>query len=513
MADFNESLRECRELILAQDHPQPEWWRPGLELEQALSEMSFRGLPVSATLTDLLSAILIRRQVSRGLRPFLKAWVRRLYHRMRGVGRAVTEAEILRQGRGKVLIGQITNRPHAAQWAPDLVRLLGASSCHVMTDNRMVVDGLADDTTSSSWGALPTLPHAAWRRDYRRCRRVWTRHLSSFAMHHGLSRADVLTFEDTLFVTTQRCVQMGAYLDLTKPCAVLVDYDRNVRASSLVLAARARNIPTLTLVHGVINSPFGYTPFLAHHVLCWGAAQRRQIEALATPAERIREVGYHLMDGEITADRDSVRRSAGVGHDEPVVLLATNPVCGSDRQRLAEVFCEAVRRIPRAHAFLRVHPSEKTTDYDFIDRSRYDLTCVSDAELSADESLALSDAVVVHSSGFGTEAMAKRRPCVVLDAIDSPLGNGRVLAEKAGVPRVESAEELAGVLTRCFDNGAYRDDLIRRGRAHAHEVFGVFRPETTRNIARAVLDACQGGNGGSPHSVAHPSSRQTGQVK
>ena len=71
---------------------------------------------------------------------------------------------------------------------------------------------------------------------------------------------------------------------------VIVDFDRTFPIAPLILAAKARNIKTITLVHGSLSS-YGYTPILADEIWCWGRFQKEQLLDLNVCNSAIKIVG------------------------------------------------------------------------------------------------------------------------------------------------------------------------------------------------------------------------------
>ena len=71
--------------------------------------------------------------------------------------------------------------------------------------------------------------------------------------------------------------------DETKPKLVLLDCDRYQYSCPMVLAANIMGVNSITLVHGVISSPYGYNPVLADEIWCWGDFQKKILIDLGVP--------------------------------------------------------------------------------------------------------------------------------------------------------------------------------------------------------------------------------------
>jgi hypothetical protein len=108
-----------------------------------------------------------------------------------------------------------------------------------------------------------------------------------------------------------------------------------------------------------------------------------------------------------------------------------------------------------------------------------------------DEALAATDIVVVCASGFGSDALVKPKPVVVLSPDQRPTGHDLDLVELAGCPHAHDSDELAAVLGRMA-----RDPASRAEREIAAEhfvtrfcaAFGNESADITAAAVRAVAD-------------------------
>ncbi len=461
--------------------------RTCLEIELALVEPGFDGIPLGSTLTDLLSALVYRRSGSAGTRRDWRRFISYHSHMLRGIeppSRFRPETPVGEAG-GRVVLALISQRAYHADWVPVFLQELGLRRCRLVAQE--VGFNLPEGTSVLRWKDMPTLSMRTWRRSFRRVAQSWRASLSRLRGAGAIDGAAERSFFHGLLVSSQRIRRCGEFLRRCRPSAVVVEYDRNVRGSCLVLAARALGIPTFTLVHGVINGPFGYTPVLADCILCWGEFQKRQLMEYGTPAHRVETVGFERLEPAIRADRGLARSGLGLPDVAAVAVLATNPIRPSERLKLARVFCEALERAAGVSGLVRLHPSEKLETYDAVRKAFPDVRFVANDEFSQDEILAAADVVVVHSSGFGSEAMAKGRCCVVLDAIEAPLGHGRDLIELGGAPRADSAEELAAILEKFRSDPGFRTGLDRCRERFVRRMFAAFGKEAVSNIANVVL--------------------------
>ncbi|WP_010228318.1 hypothetical protein [Gillisia marina] len=84
---------------------------------------------------------------------------------------------------------------------------------------------------------------------------------------------------------------------------IVVDYDRSFTMSAIVLAARSKGLKTVTLIHSTINTSYGYHPFLAENVWCWGEIQRNQLKSMGVEEYQISLVGNPIVQVEKVTSR------------------------------------------------------------------------------------------------------------------------------------------------------------------------------------------------------------------
>ena len=123
---------------------------------------------------------------------------------------------------------------------------------------------------------------------------------------------------------------------------------------------------------------------------------------------------------------------------------------------MAELFCAAAASIKGTSAVVRLHPSEQLDRYAPVAKRHPNVRFLMNRDATLDEALAAADIVVVPNSGFGSDALVKRRLAIVLDLPGMRLGHGRELIEQAGCPRATTAEQLAEVIQELLTNQSAR---------------------------------------------------------
>ncbi len=344
---------------------------------------------------------------------------------------------------------------------------LGHDRCTVIGKSFGMRGALPSDTPFITFAEAHRFDLGAWRRLYTNLSPAWERRIARILGSSSVSQAIGRFLNEYLVVQSQRVMAMHNLLEALQPSVVVTEYDRNVLASCLILAAKAQNIATVTLLHGVINPPYGYTPLLADQALCWGPQHRSQLMALGEPDNKLLIAGCPRLSQSLNATRASARAKLGFSTDLPLVLLATNPINRTERFLLADAFCRAATSLPRVIAAVRLHPSEKLDDYQETIAAFPSVRVLQNHEWTLDESLAAADMVVCRDSGFGNDALVKGRPVLVLQPSAGELANGLSLVQDAGMPLTRNSHELSQTITRYFEDAAFRQQLDEAAKRYA----------------------------------------------
>jgi hypothetical protein len=326
-----------------------------------------------------------------------------------------------------------------------------------------------------------------WRNEYKSYSPIWKRTLKEVLCRNGLPLKIMPRLESGMIMQSQRVMASEQLLDRLKPAAVVTEYDRNEQASCLILAAKRRGIPTMTMIHGVINHACGYTPLLADLAFCWGERHRDQMIAMGVEPERLRVVGCPRLNRSLPIPSRVARVKAGLPPDKPLALLATNPILPAHKMRLAWVFCEALKNNAEVTGSVRLHPSEKLEEYAEVAKAFPGIKFIANQTWSLEEAIAAADVVVCQDSGFGNDALIKGKPAVVLDVLPVPLGNGHELVEHAGCPRAGNSRELLQVVSQIISSPTVLETLRSRTDRYVQAFCAAFEEEAARNIADEIM--------------------------
>jgi hypothetical protein len=459
------------------------------ELEAAVSKQEFLGIPLGATLNDYFVTAFVDGTVDLRRR---RNWLRRLlYHRhrtfpkiYRGTGTTVPPGHVL-----------VTWSTHSHRYdrllLPVLERLdAGERDCAVLHAQDGVAQVVPAGIPHLSYREVMVFDPRAWRREYQRCWPSWKRTISDACARYAFPDGAFELLALALMVASQRVFGCLEFLEAHRPSVILTEYDRNARWSCLVLAARNLGIPSLTLVHGVIErDAFGFSPVLADRILCWGELDRAKLINAGEAPSRVIVAGCPRLSRDLPSPSLEVRRRLGLDHDGPVAMLATSPE--SIRFELAETFCRAIEQLPGISGIVRLHPSENLSSYQTMIARHPTVSFVENGRASMDEALAATDIVVVRASGFGSDALVKRKPVVVISPDQNPTGHDLELIELAGCPHAKDPDELAAVLGRMAHDPAFRAEREIAAEAFVTQLCAAFGNESadiTAAAVRAVAD-------------------------
>jgi hypothetical protein len=468
------------------------------ELEAALSDPRFFGIPLGATLNDFFVTAFVDGQEDWRRR---QTWLRRLLYRRHRISPRMHRmaGAALEPGRA-IVTWSIPSHRYDGLLLPVLERLEG--ECAVLHGHDGVGQLVPAGIPHRSYREVMDFDARAWREEYDRCWPSWRRTIRDACARYALPEGAFELLSLELMVASQRVLGCLGFLERHRPSVILTEYDRNRLWSCLLLAARARRIPTVTLVHGVIErDAFGFSPVLADHILCWGELDRAKLLEAGEAPSRVTVAGCPRLRRELPRPSPEARRRLGLDDAGPAAMLATSPE--STRFELAEAFCGAIERLPGMSGVVRLHPSEDLASYQALIDRHPTVSFVDNRRVSVDEALAATDVVVVRASGFGSDALVKRRPVVVLSPDEKPAGHDLDLIELAGCPHAHDSDELAAVLGRMANDPAFRTERARAAERFVERFCAAFGDESA-DVTAAAVRAVAGGRAPQPARPRDP---------
>ncbi len=454
------------------------------EIAVQLSQPLFRGIPVGQTLTDVLTINFVNGRGDWGFASRWKDRARKLKYFLRPV---VGRSQLPSVPQGRIVVTWIHDNFRISDLVLPVLKEIGPDRCVVLGGKPDVLPRVPAGALAVLWNDALRFDAAAWRADYRKCRRRWQTSLAGLCHKYDLPRGacDLLTLH--MLFGSQHVAGCLELLRTLQPSAIVTEYDRNALWASLVLSARALKIPTFTLVHGVLGEHAdGYVPVLADAVLCWGEMQRRQLIQAGEPPEKVLVAGCPRLTRELAVAPVQARGQLGLPADRPAVMLGTSPVSTADCLNLAEAYCAGMEKLDGVSALVRLHPSEKIETYEPVAKRYPGVRFLKNSDATLDEALAAADIVVVSISGLGSDALVKRRLTVILDVPPSPHGHGIELVERAGCPLATSSESLREIIPRLLADGPERRACERAREEFIGGFCACFGDDSARRIATIV---------------------------
>lgn len=462
-----------------------------VEIETALNQHPFMGCPMGVILNDLLFIQFLngngRWDTSSVTRDILSYAVRTLY--LADPRRRHLDEAFYTNNRGKILCTWIAERQHMKNLVLPVVRCLGPQRVLVLGSTKEMEQHVPEGASFLAREAIPRLPLHQWYCGYLMVVSKWHRLLTGFLKKCDIPARVLPRLHRELFLGAGNVAGYLVFLKHLKPGAVLTELDRNALTAPLILAANALGIPTLTMVHGIINYCYGFTPLVADRILAWGRKGKKTLISYGVAPERIHVVGYPVLSGLPAGGRSQALAKAALPQDKPVVLLATTPFNPASRLLLAEKFCEAFQSDMDLSPVVRLHPSERLGFYSALSKRFPRILFLENRAWSLEESLAAADAVVCHSSGYGFDALVNRKPVVVFDVIPEPLKGSASLVDEAGCPVARGPGELSALVSRILGDDEFYKALMARTARHVADVYDAFGEEAAKRTARCVLDA------------------------
>ena len=461
-----------------------------LEIEAALNEPLFFGIPVGVTLNDRLIVELYNGNRVWNWRTRATDLLRYYYHRF--YQPFLGSADLSRFS-GRMVFTWLFDRADLKAFVLPLLEKYGTDQSIVVAPLASMQAQLPDQTAFVTWDEFPKIDMKLWRREFDRCSPIWRQRLNQVLAKHVVPPyvAEFLLWH--LQIQTQRLMAFSHFLDIIRPKAIVTEFDRNEQSSCLVLAARQRSIPAVTMVHGALTPypSYGYAPLLANYACCWGELHKHNLMEHGVDQDQLVVTGCQGITRTLGVKQDSARMEIGAPVDKPVILLATSPIKLEDRKHYASVFCAAMSRLPEMTAIVRLHPAENMAQYQEVIDKFPKVTFLANDAMTRDESLAAADIVVVHESGFGIDALLKGKLVVILDVLATPLRIGKELIALAGCPSARGPDEFESVIRKILTDAIWKRELHVKAEQYVLQYCASYGQDAVNNVCRVIDHAIE----------------------
>jgi len=264
-----------------------------------------------------------------------------------------------------------------------------------------------------------------------------------------------------------------------KPKIVLVDFDRDNRNSAMVLAAKINRIPTATLVHGVLNPPYGYWPIIADEIWCWGNFQRNQLIAHGVDKNKIRIVGSPIA---IRNNESYIGRG-----NRPInnIGIGLNPVKEDDNKlMLKKLLLNPISL--QVKWTIKLHPSMLKKEW-MLEFENENVTIFTHNEYSLVNFFKSIDLLIVGNSGIGFEAITNDIPIWVYRADQNTSGHDEVMINQANCPDITLTNNLSSHLQSLIDFDDYLHSLLRVEQQFVlNDFYFATGPQAIKNVIDAI---------------------------
>jgi hypothetical protein len=355
---------------------------------------------------------------------------------------------------------------------------------------------LPEKILSITWNEFPKIDMKVWRKEFDRCLPTWRRRLYSLMKKNSIPLyvADYLLC--CLQNQTKRIMANSRFLDMVKPKIIVTECDRTAQSSCLVLAARLKRIPVVTMIHCAMEPypSYGLTPILADYVCCWGDRHKFNLIKHGTTQSKLIVTGSQAISKTLNVSSDTARLKFSLPIGKPLVMLATSTMEPAIKLKYTLVFCKAMSKMSDITAVVRIHPAENLKDYQVLINQFPHIKFLSNDVMSRDESIAAADIVISHESSFGVDTILKRKLVIILDVVDIPLKVGKELIDMAGCPRVKGEEELSTVIRSIFSDNDFKNELHAKADFYAQQYCDSFGQDATNNVCRVIEGAINSAN-------------------
>jgi hypothetical protein len=233
---------------------------------------------------------------------------------------------------------------------------------------------------------------------------------------------------------------------------VLVDFDKNSRNIALVLAANKMKIKTITLVHGVINPPYGYWPILANEIWCWGDFQRKQLLEYGVNKHSINIVGNPIslkLNKKLRTYNSHSKINIGIG-------LNNIP------DEVNKKFIDHLLKSDESTSFnwiIKLHPSVKKSvwmeSYECENVKFYDIN-----EINHNEFFSKINLLIIGNSGIGFEAIVNDIPLWIYRINEGGFGHDFVMTKHANCPDITNQSNLKIEFNSLMKDNDYLEKLL-----------------------------------------------------
>lgn len=445
-----------------------------IQLEQNLNDITFNHVPIGGTIVSALLIELLNgnRNWSTKEKFFdLIASYSSKYRKALNNNGSKKNIQYSDKFKNKGLITFISSRPHLFKINHTIWKNSQADELLCLVKDRKSLKGFnsSKEPISLSIEDLPSIDLKEWRKSFNKIIQSISKVIRSFLLENNLPSFVGRRIINVLITQTQYLTAFDLLLKSLQPKFVLVECDRYNWCSSLILAANKLNVPTFTMMHGVVNYQFGYIPILADYLFSWGNRQKELLKQYNGDAERIIVTGATQLDSSIKVSKKSIREKLNIPESKKIVLLATNPQDSKLREQLIKVFCTAINQDENLVGFVRLHPSEKIEFYQEYITKFPEIIFDKNEKITYEESFAIPDIICIYNSAYGLDAILKGLPVIIINIDDTQLGQAADFIEFGEFPFATTVSELSNLFENYLNNSEYGNEVDTKMKIYASQ--------------------------------------------
>jgi hypothetical protein len=455
------------------------------EIEEALNIPLFFGIPVGAILNDTLISALYVSHRDWSWRARMKNLLRYFYQRFH---QPAYSSKDFSQYAGRIVFTWLFDRTDLKAFVSPLLENYGSDASVVVVPYASMQAKLPVKTESVAWSEFPKIDMREWRREFDRCVPVWRHHLYKVMERHSIPCYVAEYLLCRLQIQTKRILASSKFLDMARPKVIVTEYDRSGMSSCLLLSAKQKGIPAVTMIHGTLEPypAYGFFPTLASYICCWGVRHKHHLLDYGVNEKQLVVTGSQATSKTLGVSSDVARLKVGVPVEKPVVLFSSTAIKPEYKMKNALVFCDAMSQMTDVTSLVRIHPAENIVEYQELIDKFPKIIFLSNDTMSRDESIAAADIIVSHESSYGVDAILKGKLVLVLDVLDVKLKIGLELIKDAGCPRIKNSSELRLAIHRLLTDEKYRKKLHATAKIYARESCDCFGHDAVKNVCQVI---------------------------
>jgi len=414
-----------------------------IHLENELNKILFRGVPIGGLFANEFFIRFSNTQSETNWRQFFSVF--KLFFKTWKNGLLLNK---IQNKNVSIIITKVGNNKH-------LNKLIDPIAKQYTRDAILVNSEIGNQNNHISFQSIPALGFYKLIYVFWFCIRFFSTIHSKFLKDNvSIER---LTLFLILFLQTLKLQTWLILFDKVKPKLALFDLDRYINTSPIVLAANNKGIKSITLVHGVISSPYGYNPVLANEIWCWGEVQKKLLQKMGVEESRIRITGNPIAKREILISSQVIdlKEAYSISKNQQVIGVAINPIENSKKYNslIIQLVIDAIQEFNNDSyvVLIKFHPSQKISDIDERILNNPTIRVFNNSKNSNMEFFSLCNILLTHNSGIGYEAIVNDLLVGIINNIPIDQGNGKEMVELGNCPEFKNSKDLYHFL-KDFEN-------------------------------------------------------------